>query len=178
MRIVVTGASGNIGTHLLQVLLADPAVDSVVGLARRLPEHRDPGVKWHEADITSTDLVPLMRGADAVVHLAFLLQPAHNPQLMQRTNVLGSRRVFDAVTAAGVPALVHASSVGAYAPGFGEPLTESHPATDIDSSTYSRHKAACEAELDNVQQAHPGLRIVRIRPGVVLSAPALCVRLM
>jgi len=172
MRIVVTGATGNIGTHLLQVLRADPEVDSVVGLARRLPERRDPEVEWQQADVTTTDLVPLLRGADAVVHLAFLLQPAHDPDLMHRTNVFGSRRVFDAVAAAGVPALVHASSVGAYAPGRGEVLTEAHPATGISSSTYSRHKVSCETELDRLQQEHPDLRIVRIRPGVVLSAPA------
>ncbi len=173
MRVFVTGATGNIGTHLLPHLLADPAVDSIVGLARRRPgPHPDPRVQWVAADITTSDLVPLFREADVVVHLAFLLQPAHDPQLMRRTNVDGSQRVFDAVVAAQVPALVHASSVGAYAPGDGAPLTEDHPATGVASSTYSRHKAACELALDVLQAQQPQLRVVRIRPGVVLSAPA------
>lgn len=172
MRIVVTGATGNIGSHLVDQLLADPKVDTVVGLARRPPTNGDARVQWHRTDIAETHLVPLLRGADAVVHLAFLLQPAHDPATMARTNILGSQRVFDAVVAAGVPALVHASSLGAYAPGDGRSFDETHPTTGIPTSTYSQHKAHCEAALDTLQTEHPSLRVVRIRPGVVLSAPA------
>ena len=99
MRIVVTGATGNVGSQLLPQLLSTPEITSVVGLARRLPDTPDPRVEWHAVDVAEGDLRPLLRGADAVVHLAWLLMPAHDPDEMRRVNVQGSRRVFDAVLA-------------------------------------------------------------------------------
>ena len=173
MRIVVTGATGNVGSQLLPQLLEAPEVSSVVGLARRLPSTPDPRVEWHAADVAETDLVPLLRGADVVVHLAWLLQPAHQPDEMRRVNIVGSRRVFDAVATAGVPALVHASSVGAYSPGPKSPrATEDHPTGGISSSHYSRHKSEAERMLDRFEVEHPERRVVRVRPGVVLQAEA------
>src|SRR5205085_5805577 len=76
-----------------------------------------PKTDWAEADVASSDLVPYFRGADAVVHLAWLIQPARDRRRLWRVNVDGSSRVFRAVAEAGVPALVYASSVGVYSPG-------------------------------------------------------------
>src|SRR2546423_14498220 len=75
MKVVVTGATGNVGTSVVQALSADPAVDSIVGLARRLPATVIGKVQWREADVRSSDLTSIFRGADAVGHLAWLLQP-------------------------------------------------------------------------------------------------------
>jgi len=70
-----------------------------------------------EADIAGTRLAPLFDGADRVVHLASLIQPSRDLAQLWRVDVDGSSRVFSAVAEAGVPALVYASSVGAYSPG-------------------------------------------------------------
>ncbi len=174
MRIVVVGGTGNVGLHLLPQLLAQPAVTSVAALSRREPSVLPAGVQWSCADTTETDLTALFAGADVVVNLAFALQPAHHPDLMHRTNVVGTQCVFDAVVRAGVPALVHASSVAAYAPGPGGDvrLSEGHPTTGVPTSLYSRHKAEAETALDAVEDEHPDLRVVRLRPGLVLSAAA------
>src|SRR4051812_13626162 len=117
MRIVVVGASGNVGTSVLRALAADDGVDSIVGVARRLPRLPAPKTEWKLADISRDDLLPVFRGADAVIHLAWLIQPSRDEATLRATNVEGSRRVFEAVAAAGVPSLVYASSVGAYSPG-------------------------------------------------------------
>ena len=173
MRIVVTGASGNVGSRLLPQLVAEPQVRSIVALARRPPSDPDPRVEWHALDIAEADLDPVIRGADVVVHLAWLLQPAHNPHEMWRVNVLGTRRVFDSVVRTGVPAVVHASSIGAYSPGPKRPgVDESHPTYGITSSTYSRHKAAAERMLDDLEAQHPERRVVRMRPTLVLQGKA------
>ena len=173
MRIVVTGASGNVGSALVPQLLSAPEVTSVVGVARRLPEVRDPRVEWHALDVAADDLSGAVTGADVVVHLAWLLQPAHDPDEMRRVNVVGTTRVLEAVSAAGVPALVHASSVGAYSPGPKSPrVDETHPTHGISTSTYSRHKAEAERLLDRFEAEHPERRVVRLRPGVVLQAAA------
>lgn len=170
MRVVVTGATGNVGSQLLPQLLAHPAVSSVVGVARRLPADPDPAVEWHAADVAA-DPLPFA-GADVVVHLAWLLQPAHDPDEMRRVNVIGTQRVVDAFVAHGVPALVHASSVGAYSPGPKLPVTEAHPTEGISSSAYSRHKAAAERLLDDLERDHPERRVVRMRKGIVVQPQA------
>jgi UDP-glucose 4-epimerase len=72
-----------------------------------------------------------------------------------------------------VPALVDASSVGAYAPGPKDrAVDESWPTTGIDSSFYSRHKAAVERILDSFEAAHPDVRVVRLRPGLIFKRAA------
>jgi UDP-glucose 4-epimerase len=75
MRVVVTGATGNVGTSLLRALGDEPSVDSVLGLARRVPAVELSKTSWAAADVRSADLAPLFRGADAVVHLAWMIQP-------------------------------------------------------------------------------------------------------
>jgi nucleoside-diphosphate-sugar epimerase len=88
-------------------------------------------------------------------------------------NVAGSKRVFDAVAEAGVPALVYASSVGAYSPGPKmRPVDESWPTEGVATSFYSRHKAEVEGLLDTFEVEHPGVRVVRLRPGLVFMREA------
>ena len=105
MRIVVTGATGNVGTSLVSLLGDDPAVDVVVGVARRRPTWFPPKVDWVQADVAVDDLEPIVDGADAVVHLSWLIQPARDPRAMWATNVVGTRRLADAVARTHVPAL-------------------------------------------------------------------------
>src|SRR3954452_2601538 len=158
MRVVVIGATGNAGTSLLEALAHEDRVDEVVGVARRAPEARLEKVTWRKADISdpNTDLGDLMRGADCVVHLAWLIQPSRDESITYATNVHGSQRVFDAVAAAGVPALVYASSVGAYSPGPKDrAVDETWPTGGIATSFYSRHKAQVERLLDALEADHP-----------------------
>lgn len=172
MRVVVTGATGNVGTSLVAGLLADPGVDEVVGLARRLPHQHIPGVRHVAADVAEDDLVPHFRGADAVVHLAWLFQPTHRPLLTWRANVVGSMRVFEAAAAAGVPAVVHASSVGAYSPAPGETVDESWPTDSLPTAGYGREKAYVERALDAFEARHREIRVVRMRPGFIFKREA------
>jgi len=173
MRVAVTGASGNVGTSVLEALAAEPQVTEIVGIARRVPEVEMPKVEWVGADIVKDALEPIFDGADAVVHLAWAIQPSRDESVTERINVEGSRRVFEAAAAAGVPALVHASSVGAYSPGpKGRQVDESWPVEGIATSFYSRHKAACEALLDDLEGRAPELRVVRLRPGLIFKAEA------
>jgi UDP-glucose 4-epimerase len=170
MRVVVTGASGNVGTSLLRSLAAEPAVDSVLGICRRVPKLELPKVEWRAADVASSALRPLFQGADAVVHLAWLIQPARDQRLVRLVNVDGSERVFRAAAASGAQALVYASSVGAYAPGPKDHrVDENWPTTGISSSFYSRHKSEVERLLDRFEEEHEHMRVVRLRPGLIFQ---------
>lgn len=171
MRVVVVGASGNVGTSVLAALAEEPTVSEVVGVARRLPELALPKVEWRQADITEDGLVDHFRGADAVVHLAWAIQPSRDESVLERINLFGSRRVFAAVEAAAVPALVYASSVGAYSAGPKDHgVDESWPTAGIPTSAYSRHKATVERDLDEFETKAPGVRVVRLRPGLIFKA--------
>ncbi len=173
MRVVVTGATGNVGSSVLRALGREAAVDEILGLARRLPALRLPKVEWASADVAGTDLVALFRGADAVVHLAWLIQPARDEATTRRTNVDGSERVMHAVAKAGVPALVYASSVGAYSPGPKDRrVDESWPTDGISSLFYARHKAQVERLLDRFEEERPEVTVTRLRPGLTFKRDA------
>src|SRR3954468_14625207 len=124
--VAVTCASGNVGTALLRRLAGSGAAE-VRGLARRQPPDIAPydGVRWHLTDlgeVASERVLPeFLEGADALVHLAWALQPGRHPEALRRVNVEGTRRVVRAAVAAGVGHVVHMSSLGAYAPGASAP---------------------------------------------------------
>ncbi len=173
MHIVVIGASGNVGSALLRELSSHPGVDAVTGIARRVPGLELPKVSWKAADIVSDDLDPVVAGADAVIHLAWAIQPARDRALTRAVDVDGSRRVFEAAGRGGVGALVHASSVGAYSPGpRHRRVDEQWPREGVASSFYSVDKAAAERELDAVEERFAELRVVRLRPGIVMQRAA------
>jgi UDP-glucose 4-epimerase len=173
MRVVIVGATGNVGTALSRRLGDEPDVD-LVGVARRVPRSGAlPVDEWHSRDIARDDLEDVLHGADAVVHLGWEIQPSHDEAQLARTNLVGSERVFDAVVRARVPRLVYASSVGVYSPGPKDRrVDETWPREGIRTSFYARHKAAVERALDRIEREHPDLRIVRLRPGLIFSRAA------
>jgi nucleoside-diphosphate-sugar epimerase len=173
VRIVITGATGNAGTSVLEALGRDARVEQIVGVARRTPSWSPARTEWVTADIASDDLRLLFAAADVVIHLAWLIQPSRDGALLERVNVHGSRRVFEAAAEAGVSRLVHASSVGVYSPGPKDrAVDESWPREGVRSSFYARHKAAAERALDAIEARAPHMRIVRLRPGLIFKREA------
>jgi UDP-glucose 4-epimerase len=173
MKVAVTGATGNVGTSVLAALSADDGVEEIVGIARRRPGISFERTRWVCADVARDDLTEAFRGADAVIHLAWLIQPSHDRTTTRTVNVEGSRRVFEAAAAAGVSSLVYASSVGAYSPGPKDRFVdESWPTGGIPTSFYSRDKADVEAILDTFERAHQNVRVVRLRPALIFKGDA------
>ncbi len=173
MKIVITGATGNVGTSLVEALAAREQATEIVGVARRIPDLKVERTRFVAADVSKDDLEPLFQGADAVVHLAWLIQPQWDKGLLHQVNVQGSRRVFRAAVAAGVPCIVHASSFGAYsAAPEDRRVDESWPTQGISSSLYSRQKVAVERQLDDLEREQPDTRIVRMRPATIFKRGA------
>jgi nucleoside-diphosphate-sugar epimerase len=175
VRVVVTGATGNVGTSVVEALAREPEVGSIVGLARRRPALAVRKVSWVTADVCAGggDLERHFAGADAVVHLAWAIQPSRDRKALRAANVGGSERVFSAVARAKVPALIYASSVGAYSPGPKDRrVDESWPTDGIPTSFYAEDKAAVERMLDSFEADHPSVRVVRLRPGLIFKRGA------
>jgi UDP-glucose 4-epimerase len=176
LRVAIIGATGNVGSRLLERLQADTQVTSIVAIARRRPAgHRwtseGQGV-WVEADIATDDLRPHLEGADAVVHLAWLFQPTHRPMVTWRSNAVGSARVLAAAADARVGTVVYASSVGAYSPAPDRSVTESWPTHSMPTAAYGREKAYVERLLDAFEARNPDVRVVRMRPGFIFQRQA------
>ncbi|WP_116451242.1 NAD-dependent epimerase/dehydratase family protein [Blastococcus litoris] len=179
LTVAVTGATGNVGTALLRRLTAPGSgVAEVRGLARRRPPDIAPyaGVRWHLTDLgeeaSLEELPGFLDGADAVVHLAWALQPGRRPDVLRRVNVEGTERVARAAAAAGVAQFVHMSSIGAYTGGaVGQRVTEDWPTTGVQSSQYSRDKSEAERVVREVLGRQPTTLTV-VRPTLVLQPEA------
>lgn len=170
MRVAVVGATGNVGTSLVR-RLSDSGME-VLGIARRVPALDVPGVRWAAANVEFAELEGLLRGCDAVVHLAWRIQPSRDLRSLWRTNVVGSERVFRAAARAGVGTLAYASSVGVYSAGPKDRLVgEQWPREGIPTSFYARHKAEVERRLDRLE-AETSLRVVRLRPALTFKRSA------
>jgi len=160
MKVVVTGADGNVGRSVVEALAERDEVHQIVGL---------PGA----AGIVGSDLETTFRGADAVLHLAWAVQPTHDTETLERLNVDGSRRVFDAVAAAAVPKLIYSSSVVAYSPAPRDRLIdEDWPLGGSETSVHARCKATIEGHLDDFESLAPNTRVVRLRPALTCRGDA------
>jgi nucleoside-diphosphate-sugar epimerase len=181
VRIVITGASGSLGSALLRALAGRG--HDITAVCRRVPASGaapgpGEGARWVSHDLADRGvdqaLGPVVRGADAVVHLAWGLQPMHNRGHLRRVDLGGTLAVLGAVRRERVPHLLFGSSVGTYAPRTDDdPVSERWPTTGIPASVYSRHKAFAERVLDRAEEeAGSGLRVARIRPSLVGQRPA------
>jgi nucleoside-diphosphate-sugar epimerase len=174
MRVLLLGASGNIGTAVLDRLSDDPEVTSVRAAARRPPGTRSPHgkVRWRHVDLAQDPLEPLVDDVDAVICLAWLIQPSRDPDATWQVNAVGTARLLDAVARSGVTTLVVASSIAAYSPGAGEEVDESWPTHGTSAASYCREKAYVERLLDAFEAREPQRRVVRIRPAFTFQRSA------
>ncbi len=111
MTIAVTGATGFVGQALLDRALETGL--TVKALTRRDQLPRD-GVEWVSGDLESAEaLRALMRGAEAVIHVAGVVNDAAR---FESGNVLGTLNVIEAAKAEGVQRFIHVSSLSAREP--------------------------------------------------------------
>ena len=110
MRIVVTGASGFVGSRVVE-RLATPGTE-VVAIARsEVPPGLPANVRWVRADLLEpTGYGAALSGADAVIHLAAVTGKAW-PRQYERNNVEATKVVLGACERAGVRRFVYASSI-------------------------------------------------------------------
>lgn len=176
LTVAVTGPTGEIGISTVDALERDPAVDRVIGMARRPfdPDaHGWTKTSYQQGDILDREAVDaVVADADVVVHLAFIVLGTREES--QRVNVAGTRNVFEATVAAERPRrLVYTSSVAAY--GYHSdnpvPLTEQTPVRGSAEHYYSEQKAACEAVLAETTDG-TSLEVFVLRPCIVAGPKA------
>ena len=176
MITAVTGPTGDIGRALLRRLDEDPAVDQVLGMARRPFDPSSMGLKkteYRQGDVLDREAVRTFAAeADVLVHLAFIILGGREET--RSVNLEGSRNVFEAAAERGVDRLVYTSSVAAY--GFHAdnplPLTEDVPTRGTEAHYYSAQKAELE---DTLREALDGTDVPAyvFRPCIVAGGDAM-----
>src|SRR6478735_2769736 len=155
MRVLLTGAFGNIGVASLTALLREGhdvvAFDLDSRRARKLASTVDRSVRFVWGDITRPEPVRhALEGVDAVVHLAAVIPPTSEraPDLARRVNLDATRSLIAHMEASPTAKrLVFASSQGV----FGDvqdrqpPLRVETPVSPTDE--YGRQKVACEQAI-------------------------------
>ncbi|PZG24416.1 epimerase [Micromonospora craterilacus] len=137
--IVVTGAGGMLGSHLVRRLLADG--HRVHGIDLRPADTTAERLAWTVADVRDpAAMAAALAGAAAVVHCASAL-PSYPSAQIRSIIVGGARTVFGAAASAGVPRLVHISSTAVYGLPRIVPTAEEHPREEVDAYNAAKIEA-------------------------------------
>jgi NAD dependent epimerase/dehydratase len=172
--VLVTGAAGFIGSHLVQQLLeAGAEVRAFVhynsmnsrGFLDNLSKREQKAIDFFMGDLKDPHFVlQACTGADIVLHLGALIAIPYsykNPTDVIQTNVLGTLHVAQAVTRLGIPKLVHTSTSETYGTARYVPMDENHPLQG--QSPYSASKIAADKVIESFYCSY-NLPVVTVRP--------------
>jgi nucleoside-diphosphate-sugar epimerase len=152
MRVLVTGATGFIGRHLLPRLVAE---HEVIGLVRRLPISPVAGVRYIIQELTEPlNTARLPQQVDAIIHQAALIDTdsTNNDAAPFLANVVATWRLLRYAGEAGVRCFVHASTGGVYGC-RDHPFVEDDPYNPLD--LYSLTKSQAELAVRHTQTTFP-----------------------
>jgi nucleoside-diphosphate-sugar epimerase len=172
LKVLLTGAMGNIGFCTLEALLAEGhevvAFDLESRRAHQLASGFDGRVRIVWGDITDPESIRrALEGVDAAIHLAAIIPPSTDrmPDLARKVNVDGTRNLIAQMESSPTAKrLVFASSVGI----FGD-IQDRVPPLRVDTQVsptdeYGRHKALCEAAIQQSRLQWSILRLAAVTP--------------
>jgi nucleoside-diphosphate-sugar epimerase len=168
-RILVTGASGFLGGHLVERLSSDVPVRATTRLMSRARSIA--GVQWIQCDLGNEEEVrTALKDIETVFHCAALAGPPGSLQEYEDANVKGTVRLAHLAAEAGVNTLVYVSSLGVYGiPGGGPYVDETAPYDEraVDRGFYTQSKLAADRAILEYAAAHSSPRIIVLRPGSI-----------
>jgi UDP-glucose 4-epimerase len=172
MKYLITGGSGYIGSRLTDLLIQQED-NEVVNLDIRAPAMPRSRTRFVHMDIRDRGIAALIaqERPDALVHLAFVLNPIRDEHRMYDIDVNGTANVLDAAAAAGVPHLLVASSTTAYGawPDNPVPIPEEHPVRGLPGYEYARDKTEIDRLCQLWAAQHPESTMTIVRPTIVFG---------
>jgi nucleoside-diphosphate-sugar epimerase len=168
--VVITGAAGELGRRVCQLVVADPAVARVVALDRRPLRRLPAGVERHQLELATADLKPLFEGASTVLHLAQVDTTGSAPGQPGGAESALAQRVLDAAGAVGAEHVVVLSSALVYGAWANNPvpLTEDAPLRPNPGVGLAAEKAEVERRTAEWRAEHPGATATVLRPTVAV----------
>ena len=165
MKILVTGATGKVGSRFVPRLLAKGyEVSILVRDAAKASALVELGARLVNGDLYSADtLPPAVEGIDAVIHLAALFRTFTDNEGIIKTNHAGTVALANAAMAAGVKRFIFASTSNVYGSGYKHPAKEDDIVNINDPRAYSSSKIAAEQELISLQKNNGfDVRVLRL----------------
>jgi len=171
-RIAVTGASGSIGTQLVERLAESPATETILGLDIRRPTAFGNNIFSHRHSVTDS-VEHLLRhyGITTVVHLAFQLKPNRDRSAARATNVGGTAQILKDCIAAKIQHLIYLSSTTVYGTNKDDAslFTEDDPLNPVQGFQYAEDKAETERLLSCHDSGEPSFPITTLRSCIVMG---------
>jgi len=173
VKVAITGVAGYFGRRIMERLERNNKVEKVVGISRRKYEHSFTKLDYHRMDVRSDKLEELFERneVDAVVHLAFVLNPIHNKKEMRSIDIEGAKNVLEASKRAGVKKIIMTSSTTVYGTWADSPefYTEESPVRPHPTYYYSRHKVEIEKMCNAFKEKNEDISLTIFRPCLVLG---------
>lgn len=174
MRYVVTGGSGYIGSRLIERLVEREDTERVVVADIRPPRSFRPKVEFQQLDVRDRAAARTLLAReqpDALVHLAFVVNPMHDESAMYDIDVGGTRNMLDAASEAGTGQVLVTSSATAYGafPDNPVPIDEDWPVRGVPDFEYARDKTECDLLCQLWALRHPERTMTIVRPCIVFG---------
>lgn len=177
MNILITGSASHLAKTCIPVLLDDSRIDKLIGIDLLPSSISHPGFEEHIMDIRSDQLAQYFSNIDAVIHLAFIVDNGllgtrrFDREYIRDVNVIGSQNVFKLAETNQIKNIIHVSSAIVYGMSQDTPqfIDEAQPLKTVEGFYYSEDKVALEKWLDDFEKQHSDMRIVRLRPHIVLG---------
>jgi UDP-glucose 4-epimerase len=174
MRYVITGGSGYIGGRLIDHLSRREDTEQIVICDVRPPAVTRPKVEFERLDVRDAGACRAVLDRvrpDALVHLAFILNPSHDEHFMYDVDVNGTHNVLEAASAADTERVLVTTSAVAYGafPDNPVPITEDHPVRGVADFSYARDKTESDRLCQLWALRHPERTMTIVRPCIVFG---------
>src|SRR5438105_1894403 len=165
MKVLITGATGLLGGHLIQELQQrGDQIRALVLPVENAEKLIAQGVEVVRGDVTdATTLAPAVKGIEIILHLAGMMGVDRPLADYRLVNVTGTENLYRAAQVAGVRRFVHTSSHTVYGLGYGRFLTEEDELRP-DPDPYSITKAEGDRLIRRLM-LNSGIETVILRPG-------------
>lgn len=180
MNVLVTGSASPLARVLLPALVNDGRVKRVIGVDIRTGGFAHPKYRFRAMDMRGPELAVSLGEVDAVIHLGFAAAGRRfgpfklTRETMRDINVHGTQNAFELAAMQGVKHAILLSSAAVYKLDHFHrgSFTENHPRGTLPGFAHAEDRSTIEDWLDGFEPQHPEMRIVRLRPHLIVGPQA------
>ncbi len=174
MRYLITGGSGYIGGRLIDELSGRDETELIVDVDVRPPTRQWPKTEFVKGDVRDRAAIKGLlerHEIDALVHLAFILNPIRDEAMMYDVDVNGTQAVLQAAAETGTKQVMVTSSATAYGafPDNPKPIAEDWPVRGAPDFSYAKHKADSDRICQLWALENPDAVMTIVRPSIVFG---------